>query len=129
MPDRNLINLIAAMDILSTNLKARLPEIPLLEPLQTDLEAWLAETRGLENQQEIYTARLRETNEKRRRAEARGVELRAQADAALRGQFGTKNKVLHEFGLRPRSGVRRSAKKGEAPAPAPASEPTPAATK
>ena len=123
MPDRNLIELIAAMDVLSTNLKARLPEIPLLEPLQTDLEAWLAETRGLENQQEIYTARLRETNEKRRRAEARGVELRSQADAALRGQFGTKNKVLHEFGLRPR-GVRRTTKKPETAAPTP----TPART-
>jgi hypothetical protein len=119
MPDRTLTDLIAAMDILSSNLKARLPEIPLLEPLQTDLEAWLAETRGLENQQEIYTARLRETNEKRRRAEARGVELRSQADAALRGQFGTKNKVLHEFGLKPRGG-RRTAKKGETPPPAPA---------
>ena len=118
MPDRNLVELIGFMDVLSANLKARLPEIPLLEPLQTDLEAWLAETRGLENQQEIYTARLRETNEKRRKAEARGVELRAQADAALRGQFGTKNKVLHEFGLRPRGG--RRTKKGETPPPAPA---------
>ena len=119
MPDRNLVELIGFMDVLSTNLKARLTEIPLLEPLQTDLDAWLAETRGLETQQEIYTARLRETNEKRRKAEARGIELRAQADAALRGQFGTKNKVLHEFGLRPRGG-RRTAKKGETPAPAPA---------
>ncbi|HVF58788.1 MAG TPA: hypothetical protein VNJ70_03115 [Thermoanaerobaculia bacterium] len=118
MPDRNLVELIAAMDVLSSNLKARLPEIPLLEPLQTDLDAWLAETRGLENQQEIYTARLRETNEKRRRAEAHGIELRAQADAALRGQFGTKNKVLHEFGLKPRGG-RRTAKKAETPPPAP----------
>jgi hypothetical protein len=127
MPDRTLPELIGAMDTLSTNLKARLTEIPLLEPLQTDLDAWLAETRGLENQQEIYTARLRETNDKRRKAEARGVELYSQADAALRGQFGTKNKVLHEFGLRPRGG-RRAAKKGEAPPPAPTPAPTPAAT-
>ena len=124
MPERNLPSLISAMDILSSNLKARLTEFPRLEPVQAELEAWLAETRGLENAQEVFTARLRETNERRRLATTRGVELFAQADAALRGQLGTKNKMLHEFGLRPRGGPRRSKKEEPAPQPAPASAPS-----
>jgi hypothetical protein len=124
MPRQTFAELIVEIDTMSTNLRSRLGELPLLTPLQTDLEAWLAEARSLESQQEVYTARLRETNEKRRLAETRGIELRGRAANGLRSHFGLKSKSLHEFGVRPRRNPRPAAKAGQ---PAPQPEPVKAA--
>lgn len=117
MPKRILPVLIGELDTLNTNLKGRLDEVQHLAPLQAELEAWLAEVRNLESQQEVHTARLRETNEKRRRAEERGVDLRSRLTHGLRSHFGTKNKALHEFGIKPLVPPVRQAQKPQPPAP------------
>jgi hypothetical protein len=117
MPNRILPVLIGELDILATNLKGRLDELQHLAPLQAELEAWLTEVRGLESQQDQFIARLRETNESRRRAEARGVDLRSRLAHGLRSHFGTKNKALHEFGLKPLVPPVRAVQKPQPPAP------------
>ena len=117
MPKQVLPVLIGELDTLATNLKGRLDEVQHLAPLQAELEAWLAEVRSLESQQEVYTARLRETNEKRRRAETRGVDLRSRLAHGLRSHFGTKNKALHEFGIKPLVPPVRAVQKAQPAAP------------
>ncbi|HVF59471.1 MAG TPA: hypothetical protein VNJ70_06630 [Thermoanaerobaculia bacterium] len=122
MPRETFLELLAEMDTLNVNLKAKLPDLPPhLIPLQADLEAWLLACRSLEAQQEVYNARLRETNESRRKQEARAIELRGQIRDALRGFFGGKNQTLREFLVKPRGG-RRTPKKEEPP-PAPTTPP------
>jgi hypothetical protein len=116
--------LLVELDTLSTNLNGRMAEVPHLAVMQSDLEAWVAEARGLESQKEIFEARLRETNEKRRVAERRGIDLRGQLNAALRGHFGPKSQTMREFGFVPR-GRKLARPKGEEP-PAPAPTPAPA---
>ncbi|HEX5760988.1 MAG TPA: hypothetical protein VF121_17505 [Thermoanaerobaculia bacterium] len=119
MPNRILPVLIGDLDILATNLKGRLAELQHLAPLQAELEAWLTEVRGLESQQDQFIARLRETNEKRRLAESRGVDLRSRLAHGLRSHFGVKNKALHEFGIKPLVPPVRPAQKPQPPATTP----------
>ncbi|HEX5759950.1 MAG TPA: hypothetical protein VF121_12230 [Thermoanaerobaculia bacterium] len=123
MPRESFPELLVELDTLSTNLKGRLGDTPHLAVMQADLEAWVAEARGLESQQEIFEARLRETNEKRRKSEQRGVDLRGQLNAALRGHFGPKSQTLREFGFLPR-GRKLAAPKPDEPPPQPAPAPT-----
>ncbi|HEX9668666.1 MAG TPA: hypothetical protein VGC93_04200 [Thermoanaerobaculia bacterium] len=117
MPKQTLPELIGELDTLAANLKGRLEEMQHLAPLQAELEGWLAEVRGLEGQQDQFTARLRETNESRRRAEARGVDLRSRLAHGLRSHFGTKSKALHEFGIKPLVPPVRAVQKPQPPAP------------
>ena len=122
MPRETFLELLAEMDTINANLKAKLADLPPhIQPLQADLETWLLAVRSLEAQQEVYNARLRETNEARRRQEARAIELRGQIRDALRGFFGGKNQTLREFLVKPRGG-RRTPKKEEPP-PAPTTPP------
>jgi hypothetical protein len=88
------------------------------------MEAWVIEARGLESKQGIFTARLQETNEQRRLVEIRGVDLHLRGSDALRSHFGGKAKTLHEFGVRPRRGGRRSTKPVPSPEPQPTPQPT-----
>jgi hypothetical protein len=121
MPERTFPELIGDLDVLNTNLKARLGEVPHLGGLQATLEAWVIEARSLESQQEVFTARLREVNEQRRAAAARGTALRSQVRDALSGHYGPKSQTMREFGFLPRG--RRPAASREAP-PAPPGPPT-----
>lgn len=128
MPRETFLELLAEMDTINANLKAKLADLPPhIQPLQADLETWLLAVRSLEAQQEVYNARLRETNEARRRQEARAIELRGQIRDALRGWFGGKSQTLREFLVKPRGG-RRTPKKEEQPTPPPAPTTPPPAT-
>ena len=125
MPRETFLELLAEMDTINANLKAKLADLPPhIQPLQADLETWLLAVRSLEAQQEVYNARLRETNEARRRQEVRAVELRGQIRDALRGWFGGKSQTLREFLVKPRGG-RRPGKKEE-PTPSAPTTPPPA---
>lgn len=98
---------LASWEVMSTNLKAQLDQVPYLSEDQAALEALLAEGRGLEAQQGMYIAALRETNRKRVVLEIRGDEMRERMAGSLRGKFGPTSQRLHEFGVRPRTRRRR----------------------
>lgn len=107
MPTLSFKEKLTSWEVMSTNLKARLDEIPHMSEDQAALEALLAEGRGLEAQQGMYTAALRETNRKRVLLEIRGDELRERMAGSLRGKFGPTSHRLYEFGLKPRIRRRR----------------------
>jgi hypothetical protein len=117
MPERTFPELIGDLDIVSTNLKGRLHEVPHLAGMQATLESWVIEARSLESQQEVFTARLREINEQRRAVEARGVALNSQTRDALSGHYGPKSQTMREFGYLPRG--RKPAASKETPKQAP----------
>ena len=99
---------IGAWDALSTNVKARLPEVPLLEPTVKNLDAVIVEGRELQGLQDVHRRQLRETTQRTQELERRGRKLRNQLIVGLQSVFGVDNMVLVEFGLEPRLPRKRT---------------------
>jgi chromosome segregation ATPase len=98
---------LANWEMMSSNLKAQLADIPHLTADQAALEHLVAEGQALAAQQGIHLASLRETNRQRFDLEKRGDELQDRLAGALRCQFGPKSPKLHEFGVKPRASRHR----------------------
>jgi chromosome segregation ATPase len=109
MPTQSLREKISVWKVLSTNLKARLPELPHLTEHVTLFEELVTSAEALESQQGIYIARLRETNKERTELEKRARTLRNRLAASLQGAYGPDSQTLHEFGVKPR--IQRPRKK------------------
>jgi len=110
-------------------LKPRQEELSYLQEDQAELGAIVQEIKALTTQSDQHEARLRESTSRRLSAETRGTELYGRLVAALRGKYGKRALLLHEFGIQPNA-LPGPPKKDEAtppaPTPAPASqEPTP----
>lgn len=98
---------LTSWEVMSTNLRPQLDELPHMVQELATLEELLAEGRILEAQQGMHTAALRETNRKRLLLEQRGDELRERMSGSLRGKLGAASKRLHEFGVKPKAERRR----------------------
>ena len=114
---------------LAEGMKPRLEEIPLLKEDHTELGGIVQEMEALITQTDQHEARLRESTSRRLDAENRGAELYGRLVAALRGKYGKRALLLHEFGIQPNA-LPGPPKKDEATPPAPtpapaAQEPTP----
>lgn len=109
MATQSLKEKIIQWKVLSTNLKARLPEMPHLEADVKVFEELIASAESLESQQGIYTARLRETNKERIELEKRTRAVRNRLAASLQGVYGPESQTLHEFGVKPRVRTRKKA--------------------
>jgi hypothetical protein len=110
-------------------MKPRQEELAYLKEDQTELGGIVQEIEALITQTDQHEARFREATQKRLDAEIRGAELHGRLVAALRGRYGKRALLLHEFGIQPNA-LPGPPKKDEAtppvPTPAPASqEPTP----
>lgn len=113
MATQSLKEKISQWKVLSTNLKARLPELPHLTEHVTLFEELIVSAEALESQQGIHLARLRETNKERADLEKRARTLRNRLAASLQGAYGPDSLTLHEFGVKPR--IQRPRRKpGEA---------------
>lgn len=99
---------IGSWDALNTNVKARLPEVPLLEPTVRNLDAIILEGRELQGLQDVHRRQLRETTQRCRDLENRGRKLRNQLIIGLQSVFGVDNMVLVEFGVEPRLPKKRT---------------------
>ena len=99
---------IGAWDALSTNVKARLQEVPQLEPTVKNLDAVIVEGRELQGLQDVHRRQLRETTQRTEELDRRGRKLRNQLIVGLQSVFGVDNMVLVEFGLEPRLPRKRT---------------------
>lgn len=99
---------IGSWDALNTNVKARLLEVPQLEPAVKNLDAVILEGRELQGLQDVHRRQLRETTQRCRDLERRGRKLRNQLIIGLQSVFGVDNMVLVEFGVEPRLPQKRT---------------------
>lgn len=102
MPTLNSIaDRLTAWGTLINGMKLRAEELVHLKEEMTELEAISQEVERLITQTDHHEARFREFTQKRAEAELRGAELYGRLVAALRGKFGKRSLVLHEFGIQP----------------------------
>ncbi|HKH43343.1 MAG TPA: hypothetical protein VKM72_01620 [Thermoanaerobaculia bacterium] len=99
---------IGTWDALNTNVKARLPEVPQLNPTVKELDEVIVEGRELQGLQDVHRRQLRETTQRTQELERRGRKLRNQLIVGLQSVFGVDNMVLVEFGLEPRLPRKRT---------------------
>jgi hypothetical protein len=93
---------------LNTNVKARLPEVPQLQPTVKGLDEVIVEGMELQSLQDVHRRQLRETTQRCREVERRGRKLRNQMIVGLQSAFGVDNMVLVEFGVEPRLPQKRT---------------------
>jgi hypothetical protein len=99
---------IGSWGALNTNVKARLPQVPQLEPTVKDLDEVIVEGRELQGLQDVHRRQLRETTQRCREVERRGRKLRNQLIVGVQSVFGVDNMVLVEFGIEPRLPQKRT---------------------
>src|SRR5215210_508033 len=85
---------IGTWDALNTNVKARLPEVPQLNPTVKELDEVIVEGRELQGLQDVHRRQLRETTQRTQELERRGRKLRNQLIVGLQSVFGVDNMVL-----------------------------------
>jgi hypothetical protein len=107
-------------DVLITNGRASLAEMPHLTEDLTQMEGKLLEVRTLESRQEDLRSQAQEINVKIRELAREGEKIRSRIGANLRGKFGFTSEALVRFGFKPLRVVRRRAvAKPEEPTQAP----------
>ena len=89
-------------DMLTLNVKERLPELSQLEPTAQELDTVILEGRQLQGIQETHRKQLRETNQRRRDLVRRGRSLRNKLAAGLQSIYRVESFELLGFGLPPR---------------------------
>ena len=113
--------IIGDCELLTSNLRPLLAEMPLLEEEAQALEALIARAKSLANEQKLLTGRLREITRLRQEAQRESNDMRSRVAALLRGKLGFQNENLLGFGVPPR---KRSRKK-TAPTQPTTPQPTP----
>lgn len=108
MATETLSKKLGGWDALNANVKARLQEMPQLDPMVKELDAVLIEGRELQGVQDVHRRQLRETTQRVKDLERRGRKIRNQLVAGLQSAFGVDNMVLVEFGVEPRLPQRRN---------------------
>jgi hypothetical protein len=115
-------------DVLVTNLKPSVADMPHVADDLKSLEALLAEARGLETQQEDQRSQARKSNGQLQKVLREGDRIRARLGAVLKGKFGFTDEALVKYGFKPLV-RRRKANAPQAPAPAGANQGKPAAAR
>jgi hypothetical protein len=111
-------------ELIITNAKPSLGEMPHLEDDVRSLESKLGEVRTLESRQEDLRSQAREVTARIRVVTREGEKVRTRLGASLKGKLGFGSETLVKYGIRPRpSVVRRRAKD---PKDTKAAEPQPA---
>ena len=108
-------------ELLSTNLKPHLAEMPFLQDLITALDGLVVQGKALDTVQEVARSAFQDAVHKRQELEKQGELLRRRAEAHLRGSFGFTSDDLVKFGIQPRKSGPRGPRK-----PAPVVTPAPA---
>ncbi len=94
-------------EILITNAKPTLPEMPHIGEDLTVLEQRLTEARVLESRQEDLRAQARDLGKQIRSAAREGEKARARLGANLRAKYGFESDTLVKYGFKPRPPVTR----------------------
>jgi len=109
---------ITEWELINTNLKPHLQDMPYLQEIVTSLDALIAEAKGLDSQQEAARSQLQDVVHRRQEVEKKGQVLRGRAASHLKGSFGFSSDELVKFGVRPLKTGNRGPRKAKAAAPA-----------
>jgi len=109
-------------EVLITNAKPGVTEMPHMTEDLTKLEQTLGEVRTLESRQEDLRSQTREIAKQIREAAKEGEKVRGRLGSSLKGKFGPENVALVKYGFKPRAVTLRKKK----PAPATSAEQGPA---
>jgi hypothetical protein len=85
-----------------TNVKARLPQMPQLEPTVQGFEALVLEGEELQSSQDVYRSKLREATLRTTDILRRGRSFRNRLVAGAQSVFGVESPLLLELGAKPR---------------------------
>ena len=119
MPGISFRKIVSFCELLNSNLKTHLADMPHLQEESVGLDALVTQAKALDNEQQLLKGRLGELTRLRREAELRGQDLRSRVAAQLRGKLGFKNENLLGFGIPPRKRVRKKPEKTADPKPVP----------
>jgi len=117
---------ITEWELLNSNIKPHLQEMPYLQEIVTALDALIAEAKGLDSEQEAARGQMQDVVHRRQAVEKQGEALRRRAASHLRGTFGFTSDELVRFGVRPRKTGPRGPRKAQPPG-APPAKPNPQA--
>ena len=95
-------------DMLTMNVKARLPELPQLEPTVQELDTVIFQGRQLQGIQETHRKQLRETNQRSKDLVRRGRSTRNKLVAGLQSAYGVESFELLGYGIQPRLPQKRN---------------------
>lgn len=115
MPGLSFQKITSLCELLNSNLKPQLKDLPHLEDESTQLDSLVLRTKSLDGEQQVLVGRLREITRLRQEAEAEGQDLRSRVVAQIRGKLGFKNENLIGFGIPPRKRSRKKAEKASPP--------------
>ena len=110
MPNPSFADKIRSWDLLNTNLKPHLPDMPEAKDFQVQFEALIASAKTLDSQQSDLRGKVQEATRLRLEAVQQAEDLKGRLAALLRARFGFKAETLLSFGLPPRRARRRKAK-------------------
>ena len=114
-------------DVLVTNLKPGLQEMPHVTDDLKALEVLLPQARALETQQEDLRSQARAANDQLKKMLREGDKIRARLGSTLKGKFGFTDAALGKYGFKPIATARKrksstppaATGNGGKPAPAP----------
>jgi hypothetical protein len=109
MPGKSFQKITSLCELLNSNLKPQLKDLPHLQDESTQLDSLVTRTKSLDGEQQVLIGRLREITRLRQEAEAEGQDLRSRVVAQIRGKLGFKNENLIGFGIPPRKPTRKKA--------------------
>lgn len=113
--------------VLITNAKPGVQDMPYLETDVTALEQKLGDVRALESKQEDLRSQVRDLVKQIQTATRDGEKIRNRLGATLKGKYGFQSDTLVKYGFKPRpQNIRRAVSK---PAPEPPPTPGPVESK
>lgn len=108
MATEGLSKSLGTWDMLSTNVRPRLPELPQLGSTVSELDAVIFEGREIQGVQETHRKQLRETTQRSKDLARRGRSLRNRLVAGLQSAYGVDSLELLGFGVQPRLQQKRN---------------------
>jgi hypothetical protein len=119
-------NKVSTWEMISTNAKPHITDMPFLQPVVSDLDGLIAEAKGLDSDQEVARKQLADITHRRQELERNGETLRARISAYLKGSFGYTSDQLIQFGIKPRPSRKKKVAPPAATTPStPTHTPTP----
>jgi hypothetical protein len=94
-------------DVLLTNLRPSLPDLPHLADDFKSLEALLSQARALQTQREDLRSQASALSKSLEKVLKEGDQIRARMGATLKGKFGFTDVTLGKYGIKPFAGRRR----------------------
>jgi hypothetical protein len=106
---------ITEWELLNTNIKPELPNMPHLQGVSADLDALIVQSKQLDSQQEVARGQFQDSVHQRQALEKKGQTLRQRASSLLKGTLGSESDDLVKFGIRPRKTGPRGPNKPKPP--------------